>query len=902
MRFTSTAAAAALLAGCATVPDAAAPPIVVAPGPLPASVTSELPRNARPTHYAIEVGPDAQRLTFTGFTAIDLELFETSRAVTLNAVKLNLAKATLTPLAGGTATPMAISLDEGKETATFTAPTDLAPGKYRLAIDYSGKIGTQASGLFALDYPDKRTGKPARGLFTQFETPDAREFAPLFDEPSYKATFSLSAVLPQGEMAVSNMPIESEEALGDGRKRVRFATTPPMSSYLLFYAQGDFERLAAKAADGIEVGIVAPAGSGDTMRPALEYTLPLVGYFNDYFGVDYPLPKLDNVAAPGSSQQFGAMENWGAIMTFEGSLLLDPRLTSPSRIAYLYTTIGHEVAHQWFGNIVTMEWWDDLWLNESFASWMESKSTDHFRPEWSVPVGKVAGRETAMATDGLASTRPIIVRARTADEADQLFDAIAYQKGEAVLTMLEAYAGEDVWRDGLRRYMRAHQFGNARTEELWQAMEAAGAKGLVAVADSFTRQKGVPLVAATVRCEGGRSVLGLTPGQFSRDEKDRVAANPNSWLIPMSVKAADGSLHRIVLDGSRDLDLPGCGPVIVNGGQMSYFRTLYAPEMLAALTAKIAAFDPVDQHGLMRDNLALAEAGYQPYGPAIDLLAAIPADANPVVASAALAEWDKFYSGLDEQADKAELAAVVGTHWTPRLGALGFDPIAGENLRDTELRATLIALLGEMGEETVAAEADRRLALLAADPRALDGPMKQTWLGIAARNADAAQWDFLRGLAGKAATSTERDTLFALLGAAEDEALARKALALAMSEQVGATNAAQILRRVSTIHPDLAYDFALARRAEVEALVDDSSKPGFLAALADGSKNPAMIGKLEALRATLPDTQRASVNRVLARTKQRIASGKVASEALALWLDVNAPRLADAAPSASARR
>ncbi len=454
MRFITAASAAALLAGCATVPADRTAPAAPSLNPLPASVTSELPRNARPAHYAIEVVPDADKLTFSGRVAIDLALFEASRTITVNSVGLSISEASIAPVGGGAAVPLQVAYDKDKETATFTAAEALAAGNYRLEIAYSGPIGRKPSGFFALDYPDKRTGEPKRALGTQFEIPDAREFAPMFDEPSYKATFDLSAVVPADQMAVSNMPVASETDLDNGTKRVVFATTPKMSSYLLFFGVGDFERLA-KTVDGTSVGIVSPTGSGETARYALDEAVEVLPYYNDYFGVKYPLPKLDNIGMPGSSQQFGAMENWGAIFTFEDNLLVDPRTTSPDKLRYIHTALAHEMAHQWFGDLVTMAWWDDLWLNEGFASWMESKATAKFRPDWNTEVGKVNSREGAMAADALRTTHPIVLTSKTAKEADEQFDSIAYSKGETILTMFEDYAGADTWREGIRGYMKA---------------------------------------------------------------------------------------------------------------------------------------------------------------------------------------------------------------------------------------------------------------------------------------------------------------------------------------------------------------------------------------------------------------------------------------------------------------
>ncbi|MFM6831013.1 MAG: M1 family metallopeptidase, partial [Novosphingobium sp.] len=326
-----------------------------------AGVHTDLPRVAHPSHYAISVTPDAEKLTFSGTSSVDLEVTEATPILTLHALDLKISSATLTP-AGGAAMPVTITMDAGTQTAKFTAAQPLAPGKYRLDTVYTGVINTQANGLFALDYPDKLTGKTVRGLFTQFEAPDARRFAPMFDEPIYKATFDLSAVVPSGQMAVSNMPVAKEEDLGKGLKRVTFGTSQKMSSYLLFFGLGDWERMAKDAAPGVQAGIVAPKGSGEQARFALNELAPLIPFYADYFGQPYPLPKIDNIAAPGQSQFFSAMENWGAILTFERILLNDPAITSAAARQNIVTTQAHEVAHQWFGNLVTMAWWEDLWL------------------------------------------------------------------------------------------------------------------------------------------------------------------------------------------------------------------------------------------------------------------------------------------------------------------------------------------------------------------------------------------------------------------------------------------------------------------------------------------------------------------------------------------------------------
>jgi aminopeptidase N len=881
-RFTANAITGLLLATCATAALARAPAPSTAP--LAESVPSDLPRVARPLHYRIEVAPDAANLTFTGTASIDVVVFERTDALTLHANELEFATARLLPAAGqGEGIALEAKVDAEAQTVRLSAPQPITPGTYRLDFAYTGKINTQANGLFALDYPDKRSGETVRGLFTQFEAPDARRFAPMFDEPSYKATFDLSAVVPAGQMAVSNMPILREEALADGsRKRVTFATSPKMSSYLLFFAVGDFERLATKGPGGIDVGIVSPTGSGEQARLALDSTPQILEYYTDYFGVPFPLPKLDNVAAPGQSQFFGAMENWGAILTFEKFLLIDPTITDPATQNYQYTALAHEIAHQWFGDIVTMAWWDDLWLNEGFASWMETKASAVFRPDWFPLMERVNGRETAMGYDAFATTHPVIQTIRTVSETNQAFDAISYSKGEAVIAMLEAYAGEDTWRDGIRSYIREHSYGNTTSDDLWRAAEAAGARGLVDIAHDFTLQPGVPLVRAESVCREGTTVLSLTQSEFSRDRKDEVAASPQRWRVPLLIQAGNAAPQRRVLDGSATVELPGCGPVVVNGGQLGYFRTLYSPAMTTSLVGALPDLKPIDQLGLLRDAFALSQAGYQPFAPALVMLAAVPGDANPIVAQGAVARWSQVHDTAFE-ADRPEVATLARERLLPRLEALGFDPKPGESLVDTQLRGDLLRVLGRMGDETVAAEARRRFAALAADSKSLDGPLKTTWLGIVARNATAAEWDRLAELAATAPSAVERQAYYALLGAAKDPALAQKALDFALTGKAGTTSAA-IIAAVSAPNPDLAFDFALANREKVDPLVDASGRAGYIAGLAAASREQAMIGKLEAFRGTVPADEQREVDRRIAGIRERLSTEPRLADEIGEWL------------------
>ena len=845
-----------------------------------AGITTQLPRGAAPSHYAIEVTPDAANLRFTGNTVIDVTVSQTMPALVLNAADLSIGAVTLTP-ANGKGMKGAAKVDADAQTVTLDFGKPLAPGNYRLAIAYAGVINQQANGLFALDYTNNE-GQAKRALFTQFEAPDARRFVPSWDEPSYKATFDLTAIVPTGELAVSNMPVKSTADMGGGKTRVSFGTSPKMSTYLLFFGLGELER-ATKMAGQTEVGVITGKGNSGKAQLALDASANILPYFNEYFGVPFPLPKLDNVAGPGQSQFFSAMENWGAIFTFERALLVDPRFTSESTKRRIYETVAHEMAHQWFGDLVTMAWWDDLWLNEGFASWMATKVTDKLQPEWEMLLTRVDGREAAMSLDSLSTTHPVVQKITTVDQVNQAFDAITYQKGEAVITMLEGFAGEDVWRNGIRSYMKAHAYGNTVTDDLWKAVEGAGAKGLVAIAHDFTSKPGIPLVKVeSAQCQGGSTLLTLSQGEYSRDNKDKA---PLSWNVPVMAQTIGGAPQRLILQGKGQMTLPGCGAYVINAGQTGYYRSLYPAANVEALAKGFTRLSSIDQTGLLADNYQLGLGGYQPIGLALDLIDAVPANASPAVLAEVPGYLGSAYDMLEgDAAAQARVGAYATAKLGPVLSRIGFDARAGEGPQVPVLRSALVSTLGDMGDKAVVAEANRRFAALESDPAALDGPLRNVWLGIIAKNADQATWDKLRMMAKGAKTDLEKSTLYALLGGARDQKLGAQALDLALTDEPGKTTSAAIIGQVGYEHPMLAVDYVLAHRAQYEALIDVSARSQALARLGGGSADPAMAAKLDAYATQyLTPESRKVVDRAIAAIKTRVETRQRLKAPLAAW-------------------
>ncbi|KFN43652.1 M1 family metallopeptidase [Arenimonas oryziterrae] len=844
--------------------------------------TTQLPRTVRPTHYDIAIIPRAATLDFDGKVVITVDVLESTRSITLNALDMRFSKVSLTSSVGVVLTA-SVRVDAQAQTATFSFDQPLAPGSYRLAMDYTGKIGTQANGLFAIDY-DTASGNQ-RALYTQFENSDARRFIPSWDEPAYKATFALEVTVPKTQMAVSNMPIAQATDVGSGLSKVRFAVSPRMSTYLLFFGLGDFERATAQAGD-TEVGVVTQRGLGGQAAFALSSSQAVLQEYNDYFATPYPLPKLDNIASPGSSQFFSAMENWGAIYTFEYAMLLDPSISTENDKQNIFTTAAHEIAHQWFGDLVTMAWWDDLWLNEGFASWMEGRTTEKLHPEWNTALGAVGVRESAMGRDALATTHPVVQHVETVEQASQAFDGITYGKGEAVIRMLESYVGEDAWRDGVRRYMKAHAYGSTLSDDLWREVEAAAGKPITAIAHDFTLQPGVPMIRVeSATCANGMTTVQLSQGEFTTDRPDKT---PLRWQVPVIVDrlGANAPVRALISDGKGSVRVPGCGPVVVNAGQSGYYRTLYSPAQFAGIRNGFATLAPIDQLGVMSDSWSLGVAGLQPTSDFLDLASATPVDADPQIwgkISRVFNSINGYYDG--EPARQAAFRKFAITRLSPVFTRVGWIAQPGELDTVAILRSNLIGTLSALGDAEVIAEARRRYAAQDSDPAAVPAALRKTILAVVARHADARTWDALHAAAVAEKTPLIKDQMYSLLAFSEDETLAKRALALALTDEPGATNSAGMIGDVAGLHPDLAFDFALENMAAVNERVDSTSRSRYYPGLAGGSADPAMIAKIRAYAAAnLAEGSRRDAETAVAGITYRIKIRRERLPAVDAWL------------------
>lgn len=838
---------------------AATAPVVQTPTP------TQLPRTVKPSHYAIAIAPNAAEANFTGQVTISIDVLKPTSSITLNAHKLAFHSVELiSESSKASVKPGSTKINEETQTATFTFDRPLAAGNYRLAIAYSGVINSQANGLFYVDY-DTDT-KHQRALYTQFENSDARRFVPSWDEPNYKATFDLQATVPGDQMVVSNMPVISATDLHDGRRIVKFGTSPKMSTYLLFFGLGDFERTTAHV-DGTEVGVITQRGSLSQAAFSLASSTQILHEYNDYFGVRYPLPKLDNIAAPGSSQFFSAMENWGAIFTFENAILLDPTISTQNDKENSFTTAAHEIAHQWFGDLVTMRWWDDLWLNEGFASWMENRTTERLHPEWNTKLLTAEVHEKAMELDSLSTTHPIVQRIETVEQASQAFDAITYQKGESVIRMLENYVGAAAWRDGVRLYMKQHAYGNTSSDDFWRAIERASAKPIITIAHDFTLQPGIPLIQVSeASCKAGITTLQLTQSEFSRDHLNKPSLR---WHVPVTVQSigSTASTQTLLSSGKTAVHLPGCEPVIVNPAQTGYFRTLYAPKQFKALADHFAALAPIDQLGLLSDSWALGLAGLQPMSEVLNLANAMPLNSDPQV-------WAKvtgIYSGINQlyrfdPKRQRQFNQFAITRLTPLMTKISWNARADDTSAITNLREQLIQTLSQLDDSATITEARRRYNAQTTDPSAFPVELRKVILSVIALHADTTAWDKLHAAAHSEKSPMIKSQLYYLISTSKNPELAARAMNIALTDEPGATNSAGMLDQVARLYPDTVFDFLIAHLSQVEKFVDGSSRSRYLPRLAAASSEPAMIEKLNAYaKAHLPAS-------ALGNTKTAIAT------------------------------
>jgi len=767
----------------------------------------QLPKSIVPEDYDIRVAPDLGKLTFEGAVSIRIKVLEPVREIVLNQKNLKVGSATLvTP---GKVMVLQPKVDDERQRLSFPLPHKLAPGSYTLDLAYSGVLNEQTQGFYYGRY-NTPAGEEKLMLSTQMEPADARNFVPCWDEPVFRATFRVAVDLPATLSAYSNTPLETTEPLAGGRTRTTFQRTPKMASYLIVLVAGELEEITARQ-DAVHFGIVTMKGKKRTGEYALDASQKLVRYFNDYFGTPYPLPKLDQYAVP-STAGFSAMENWGGITYDEAALLFDERTSAPGTRRDIFSIVAHEISHQWFGNLVTMAWWDNLWLNEGFAQWMGAKATDHFNPEWNYWRAQHGGREAAMRLDSRKTTHPIQQPVRNESDASDQFDLITYQKGMGVIRMLETWIGPDTFREGIRDYMKRHAYSNTTTADLWGALERASGKPVREFAASWTERPGLPAIKVAARCEGGKRRIDLSQEHFSVD----AAPGKQLWTVPVEVSAGGVTAFEVLRGKTLSVTRPGCDtPVVLDPRDLGYFRIEYSPELLAELTARWRELPADARLKMLSDTWAFAGTGRVGLGSYLAMVEQARGDEEPAI-------WDeilKRFDVLDELAEGDPLQARFRQFslsvMRPQLAKLGWEARRGDSQETLELRPHLIEVAGLFGDAEVRKEAQARFRKFVKKPSSLPADLADPVTAIAGRYADEATHARLAELARKAPGSEEQGRYLAAMAEAQDPALGTRSLQLSLGDTMAATLATRIPRLVAKRHRQLAWDFVRQHHEEL---------------------------------------------------------------------------------------
>ncbi len=642
--------------------------------------------DVRPVSYRLHLEPNLESATFAGTVEIDLDLATAASAITLHALELAIEPA---ELVAGSASFVSSSptFDATYETATFAFASEIPAGRCTMLLRFTGILNDQLHGFYRSTFTDD-TGVEHVIATTQFEATDARRAFPCFDEPSLKATYQTTLVIPEHLEAYSNTAVIADMATADGRRSVTFAETMIMSTYLVAFVVGPFEATEVTMVRGVPVRIVYPVGKGHLCAWAMEAAVHALEFFTDYFAIAYPGDKVDLVAIPDFAA--GAMENLGCVTFRETELLIDPATASTAELERVALVINHELAHMWFGDLVTMGWWEGIWLNEAFATFMESICTDHFRPEWKKWVSFNPSRDMAFTVDGQHSTRPIEYEVISPNDCRGMFDILTYVKGCSILRMLEQFLGEETFRDGIRIYLKRHAYANTVTADLWAALEEASSLPVGQIMDTWIYQGGYPLISV----EDGV----ITQQPFAYAEATGVSAIGSTWQVPVLIRSLDDPATETVVVSGETATYATTGAAIINAGGSGFYRTRYSSSQLAAIAGRLTELDELERAVLLSDTWASVLVGQSSFDDVLTLalgLADLDEPATWTVVATAL----RMANRIVDDADRGALAAATQRICGPVLARLGMAPIAGESHQAAELRAIVLDLLGVLAEE-----------------------------------------------------------------------------------------------------------------------------------------------------------------------------------------------------------
>ena len=792
---------------------------------MPASDAVVLPETARPSKYRIKLQPDLKNFTFDGEQSVDLLILEATSTIVLNSIDLEISNTTL-HANGTTLTSKSVTIDKDAETATLDFGETIQPGDARLEMVFTGELNDKLMGFYRSEYTSQ-DGETRYLATTQFEPTDARRAFPCWDEPAKKATFEVTLVFSDEYQAVSNTPVVEEAVPGPGLKSVRFAETPIMSTYLLVFIVGNLTSIEERAAGGTTVGVWTTPGKEDQASFALDTSVKLLSYFNEYFGIPYPLPKLDHIAIPDFAA--GAMENWGAVTYRETALLVDPDNSSAGTRQRVAEVIAHEMAHMWFGDLVTMEWWDDLWLNESFASWMGNKAVDWLFPEWEMWTQFVnMDTNRALSLDGLKNSHPIEQAVKNPAEVSQLFDAISYSKGASVIRMLENFLGEESFRKGLNRYLSSHMYDNARTEDLWSALETESGRPVTAIMDSWVKQMGYPVLQVESDRTGGQTTLSVTQERFVYD-RFLGDGGPDSdsdnevWRVPVSASRGSEESAVTVMDGRQiQIDVPGSGDgwVKLNPLQTGFFRVNYSTEDWQRLVPAIESLElhATDRLGVQNDAYALSRAGLLPVTQFLSLAQAYKNEGDASVWSDLASNLRDIEQLISDEAIHPAYQGFAREIFGPAARKIGWEPKSGEGHLDALLRSTVLSQAGSYHDPGVTAQASERFQKYLQDRETLAPDLRGVVFALAAQSGGKDVYDQIWGLEGETDLAEEKIRLLMSLTRFQRPELLNSTLADSLSAKVRSQDSITLVAGVAA-NPkgrDLAWEFVKDNWAEFD--------------------------------------------------------------------------------------
>jgi len=774
-----------------------------------------LPRHTIPTRYELRLEPDLSTCQFTGEASIALSVREPTAELLLNAAELEIPEATV---ANEAAPPCrgSVELLEAEERCRIRFPQTLTPGTWRLRVAFKGILNDKLRGFYRSTYKNE-AGDTRLLAATQFEATDARRAFPCWDEPDFKAVFSTTLVLDPSLTAISNTAVAMERREG-GKKVLLFADTIRMSTYLVAFIIGELE-----ATDPVLVGrtplrLWCVPGKRGLAQFAREIGAFSLRFFEDYYGLPYPGDKLDLVAIPDFAS--GAMENLGAITFRETALLVDEQAATHAELERIADVVAHENAHMWFGDLVTMSWWNGLWLNEAFATFMEMLAVDAWKPEWRRWTTFGVSRAAALAVDGLHSSRPIEYEVRAPHEADAMFDVLTYEKGASVLRMLEQDLGPQSFREGVRAYLRAHAYENADTRDLWIALGKAADRPVPALMDGWVFAPGYPLLTVGLD-QGGRLVISqqrftyLGRGDLPEAMKQAGSGPPDQrWQVPVQLAImtrGQRDVRRVLLtDSAACVELPAdFEAVLVNESGHGFYRVRYGPDLLARLIRLLPGGLPaIERFNLINDAWALALAGQMPIAEYLDLTAHFAADRDKNV-WAVLVDSFHFLNRVIEPSERPALEAFVRSRVGPAVAMLGWYPKPGEEELTRQLRADLIRALGTIGNDREAQARASELYAAAKTPGVVDPNVLSSLIAILAHTGDVARYEeFLQRFRAAVTPQEERRYLYSL-AAFQPEPLLQHTLTRTINGEIRTQDAPFIVRSllVSVYGRALAWPF-----------------------------------------------------------------------------------------------